>query len=133
MLSGLETRSLGQHNRHNVVSSLVKVCTNQSYNHGFLGIHVTSTKQGVNVTCSRLQRTATRPGLEPGTPWSVVRDPHHCAIPPLVHYMNTSALTKIFTRPDIESVCRKIPSALHKTIVLLVSIRIASVRLIKHT
>ena len=29
-------------------------------------------RQGVNVSCSRPHRTATRPGLEPGTPWSVV-------------------------------------------------------------
>ena len=52
----------------------------KSYVHGFLGL--TSTKQGVNVTCSRPQRTATRPGLEPGTPWSIVRDTNHCASPP---------------------------------------------------
>ena len=31
------------------------------------------------MTCSRSQRTATRPGLEPGTPWSIVRDANHCA------------------------------------------------------
>ena len=39
---------------------------------------LTRTKQGVfpgvNVTCSRPQRMATRPGLEPGTPWPVVPD-----------------------------------------------------------
>ena len=34
--------------------------------HGFLGL--TSTKQWVNVTCSRPQQTVPRPGLEPGTP-----------------------------------------------------------------
>ena len=28
------------------------------------------------------QRTATQPGLEPGTPWSVVRNANHCASPP---------------------------------------------------
>ena len=48
--------------------------------HGFLGL--TSTKQWVNVTCSRPQQTVPRPGLEPGTPWSVVRDAKHCASPP---------------------------------------------------
>ena len=35
--------------------------------------------------CSRPQRTATRPGLEPGTPWPVVRDAYHCASPSLVY------------------------------------------------
>ena len=36
------------------------------------------------MTCSRPQRTVTRPGLEPGTPWSVVRNANHCASPPLL-------------------------------------------------
>ena len=72
MVSGLETMSLGllKHIRHNVVSSLVTVCPSQPYVNGFLGL--TSTKQGVNVTCSSPQRTATQPDLEPGTPWSIV-------------------------------------------------------------
>ena len=70
------------HIRHNVVSSLVTVCPSQSYVQGFLDL--TSTKHvGVNVTCSRPQRTATRPGLEPVTPWSVVRDANQCASPPI--------------------------------------------------
>ena len=73
----LETRSLWQQIRHNIVSSLVTVCPSQSYIHGFVGL--TSTKQGINVTCSRPQRKATRQGLEPGTPWSVVSDANHCA------------------------------------------------------
>ena len=64
MLSGLETRSLGQHIRHNVVSSLVTVCPCRSSVHPFLGL--TSTKQGVNVTCSRPQRTATGRGSNHG-------------------------------------------------------------------
>ena len=34
------------------------------------------------MTCLRPQRTATRPGLELGTPWSVVRDANHCATKP---------------------------------------------------
>ena len=34
------------------------------------------------MTCSRPQRTATRQGLEPGTPWSVVRGANHSASPP---------------------------------------------------
>ena len=36
----------------------------------------------VNVTCSRPQQTVPWPGLEPGTPWSVVRDANQCASPP---------------------------------------------------
>ena len=32
----------------------------------------------------------TRPGLEPGTPWSVVRDANHCASPPLTLYTTLS-------------------------------------------
>ena len=44
----------------------------QSYVHGFLGL--TSTKLGINATCSRPPRTATWPGLEPVTLWSVIRD-----------------------------------------------------------
>ena len=76
MLLGLGTRSLGL----NTFSSLVPVCPSQSYVYRFLGL--TSTKHEVNVTCSRPQRTATRSGLEPGTPWSIVRDANHCASPP---------------------------------------------------
>ena len=81
ILSGLEARSLGLTLiRHNVVSSLVTVCPSQKCVYGLLGL--ISTKQGVKVTCSKPQRTATRPDLEPGTPWSVVRDANHCASPP---------------------------------------------------
>ena len=68
---------------HNVVSNLVTVCPSQSYVHGFLCL--TSTKQGVNVTCSRPRRKASRPGLEPGTHWSVVCDAKHCASPPPIY------------------------------------------------
>ena len=56
---------------HNVISSLVTVCPSQSYAHGSQDL--TSTKQGVNVSCSRQNRTATRPGLEPGTRSSPLR------------------------------------------------------------
>ena len=56
---------------HNVISSLVTVCSSQSYAHGSQDL--TSTKQGVNVSCSRQNRTATRPGLEPGTRSSPLR------------------------------------------------------------
>ena len=63
-----------------VVSSHVTVCPSQSSVHRFLGL--TSTKHGINVTCSRPQRTAHRPELEPGTPWSEIRRPYHCASPP---------------------------------------------------
>ena len=38
------------------------------------------------MTCSRPQQTATRPGLELGTPWSVVCDPNHR--PPTSWFMN---------------------------------------------
>ena len=50
---------------HYVISSLVTVCPSQSYGHG--SQNLTSTKQGVNMSCSRQNRTATRPCLEPGT------------------------------------------------------------------
>ena len=50
---------------HNVISSIVTVCPSQSYAHGSKDL--TSTKQGVNVSCSRQNRTAIRPGLKPGT------------------------------------------------------------------
>ena len=75
ILSGLETRSLG-HIWDNAVFSLVTLSPSQSSAHGFLSL--TSTKQWVNVTCSRPQQTVPRPGHEPGTPWSVVRDTSHC-------------------------------------------------------
>ena len=80
IMSGLETRSLGQHIRHNVISSLVTVCPSRSSFHRFLGL--TSTKQRVHVTCSRPQRNVHRRGIEPGTPWSEIRRPIHCATPP---------------------------------------------------
>ena len=50
---------------HNVISSLVTVCPSQSYAQGSQDL--TSTKQGVNVSCSRQNRTATRLCFEPGT------------------------------------------------------------------
>ena len=31
------------------------------------------------MTCSRPQRNVHRPGFEPGTPWSEIRCPNHCA------------------------------------------------------
>ena len=80
--------------RHNVVSSLVTVCPSKPHVHGFLGL--TSTKQGVYVTCSRPQRTATRPGLEPGTPWSVVRDANHCASQPPLCYSESRIRSRCF-------------------------------------
>ena len=36
------------------------------------------------MTCSRPQRNVHRRGIEPGTPWSEIRRPIHCANPPLV-------------------------------------------------
>ena len=64
MLSGLETRSLGQHIRHNIVSSLDTVCPCRLSVHRFLDL--TRTKHGVNVTCSRPQQTAPGRGLNQG-------------------------------------------------------------------
>ena len=61
-------------------NSVLKFLVMMMIVHGFLGL--TSTKQWVNVTCSRPQQTVPRPGLEPGTPWSVVRDAKLCASPP---------------------------------------------------
>ena len=36
------------------------------------------------MTCSMPQRNVHRPGFEPGTPWSDIRRPNHCATPPPV-------------------------------------------------
>ena len=33
--------------------------------------------------CSRPQRNVHRSGFEPGTPWSEIQHPNHCATPPL--------------------------------------------------
>ena len=68
------------HIRHNVVYSLVTVCPSRSSVHHFLDL--TRTKEGINVTCSRPQRTAHRPGLEPWTPWPEIRCHNLCASPP---------------------------------------------------
>ena len=35
------------------------------------------------MTCSMPQRNVHRRGIEPGTPWSEIRRPIHCATPPL--------------------------------------------------
>ena len=35
------------------------------------------------MTCSRPQRNVHRQEIEPGTPWSEIRRPIHCATPPL--------------------------------------------------
>ena len=64
------------HIKHKVVSSLIKVCPSRSSVHHFLAL--ISTKQGVNVTCSRTLRKAHRAGVEPGTLWSEIRHPNHC-------------------------------------------------------
>ena len=34
------------------------------------------------MTCSRPQRNVHWPGFEPGSPWSEIRRPNHCATPP---------------------------------------------------
>ena len=38
------------------------------------------------MTYSRPQRNGHRRGIEPGTPWSEIRRPIHCATPPLSSY-----------------------------------------------
>ena len=63
-------------------SVMIRVCSTVSPMLSGLETKSLVSKQGVNVTCSRPQRTATRPGREPGTPWSVVRDANHCVSPP---------------------------------------------------
>ena len=42
------------------------------------------------MTCSRPQRNVHRRGIEPGTPWSEIRRPIHCATPPLSHVNHPS-------------------------------------------
>ena len=70
----------------------VTVSPSRSSVHRFMGL--TSTKQRVNVTYSMPQRTVHRPGLEPGTPWSEIRRPNHCASPPPVWRRR---ILKVFT------------------------------------
>ena len=65
MLSGLASRSLGLHNRHKAVFSLVKVCPSRLSVHHFLAL--ISTKHGVNVTCLRSLQKVHRAWFEPGT------------------------------------------------------------------
>ena len=43
------------------------------------------------MTCSRPQQTVPQPCLEPGTPWSIVRDAHHWASPP--HFYRTPVVS----------------------------------------
>ena len=42
------------------------------------------------MTCSRPQRNVHRRGIEPGTPWSEIRRPIHCATPPFSHVNHPS-------------------------------------------
>ena len=42
------------------------------------------------MTCSRPQLNVHRRGIEPGTPWSEIRRPIHCATPPLSHVNHRS-------------------------------------------
>ena len=75
MLSGLETGSLGHkaqgslHPRHSLSKSYVRQ-------------RLPGFKQGINVNCLRPLQTVTRPSIEAGTLWSVVRDDNHCSRPP---------------------------------------------------
>ena len=80
MLSGLKTRSLGL----NTLGTTQSPASSQSVQVGrpSTASWVQQVLSKVNVTCSRPQRNVHRPGFEPGTPWSEIRCPNHCATPP---------------------------------------------------
>ena len=80
MLSGLKTRSLGL----NTLGTTLYPASSQSVQVGrpSTASRVQPVLSKVNVTCSRPQRNVHRPGFEPGTPWSEIRRPNHCATPP---------------------------------------------------
>ena len=44
------------------------------------------------MTCSRPQRNVHRPGIEPGTHWSEIRRPNHCATPPSILIYNSTKM-----------------------------------------
>ena len=56
------------------------------------------------MTCSRPQRTATRPGLEPGTPLSVVRGANHCASPPHLDAVIANKNVKVRSSKSSENI-----------------------------
>ena len=80
MLSGLKTRSLGL----NTLGTTSSPASSQSVQVGrpSTASWVQPVLSKVNVTCSRSQRNVHRSGFEPGTPWSEIRRPNHCATPP---------------------------------------------------
>ena len=77
MLSGLKTRSLGL----NTLGTTKPPASSQSVQVGrpSTASWVQPVLSKVNKTCSRPQRNVHRPGFEPGTPWSEIRRPNHCA------------------------------------------------------
>ena len=61
------------------------------------------------MTCSRPQQTVPRPGLEPGTPWSVVLDANQCASPPEQNrtiYILYNVLSRKFRQAFKRTLCR---------------------------
>ena len=46
------------------------------------------------MTCSRPQRNVHRPGFEPGTPWSEIQGPNHCATPPPTFFLRLYVQSK---------------------------------------
>ena len=82
MLSGLKTRSLGL----NTLGTTLSPASSQSVQVGrpSTASWVQPVLSKVNVTCSRPQRNVHWPGFEPGTLWSEIRRPNHCATPPPV-------------------------------------------------
>ena len=77
MLSGLETRSLGL----NTLGTTCSPASTQSVqiSRPSTAAWVQPVLSKVNLPCSRPQRNVHRPGFEPGTPWSEIRRPNHCA------------------------------------------------------
>ena len=88
MLSGLKTRSLGLNTLASSQSVQVGRPSTASW--------VQPVLSKVNVTCSRPQRNVHRPGFEPGTPWSEIRRPNHCATPPPSLLVTGIVLTRAF-------------------------------------
>ena len=96
MLSGLKTRSLGL----NTLGTTLSPASSQSVQVGrpSTASWVQPVLSKVNVTCSRPQRNVHRPGFEPGTPWSEIRHPNHCATPPPVTQVRQSSFRTPYPR-----------------------------------
>ena len=110
MLSGLKTRSLGL----NTLGTMKSPASSQSVQDGrpSTASWVQPVLSKVNVTCSRPQRNVHQLGFEPGTPWSEIRHPNHCAtLPPqwvqtpelkvCYLYIDTSALRSSILKNNI--------------------------------